>query len=166
MFSYPIGDSGQIIHLTAAVLDVFDAYRQKKWWQREAGGILFARIEGKDITIVEATSPRQQDKRSRFGFSISKEKAQDEICAKHDAGIHYVGEWHTHPEPEPTPSRRDEATMSSRVKESIHQLNGFVFAIVGQGVFPVAITLMIHDGSSWHRLSSERSDISETSDLP
>jgi integrative and conjugative element protein (TIGR02256 family) len=166
MLSYPIGDSGQIIHLTSAVLDVFGAHRQKKWWQREAGGILFARIEGKDITIVEATSPRQQDKRSRFGFKISKEKAQDEIFANHDAGIHYVGEWHTHPEPEPTPSRRDEATMSSRVKESVHQLHGFVFVIVGQGIFPAAITLMIHDGSSCHRLTPKQSDISETSDLP
>ena len=166
MLSYPIGHSGQIIHLSAAVMDVFEAYRQRKWWQREAGGILFAKIEGNDVFIVEATSPRQQDRRSRFGFSISKERAQAEICAKHDAGLHYVGEWHTHPEPTPKPSPRDEATMSSRVRESTHQLNGLVFLIVGQSDFPAAITLMVHDGLSWHRLSHERPAISEMSDSP
>jgi integrative and conjugative element protein (TIGR02256 family) len=158
MLAYPIGSSGQIIRLADSVLDVFSAHRQRKCWQREAGGMLFARIEGKDILVVEATSPSRQDRRTRFSFAISKQKAQSEINSQHNIGLHYVGEWHTHPEQFPTPSQRDELTMSSRVKKSDHQLNGFVFAIVGQGNFPSAITMVVHDGSCWHKLDCSSSD--------
>lgn len=154
MLSYPIGQSGQTIHLLPSVTEVFGAHRQNKWWQRESGGMLFARVENKDIFIVEATPPQKQDRRSRFGFTISKAAAQTEIDTKRDAGLHYVGEWHTHPEPQPTPSQRDEATMSSRVRQSVHQLNGFVFIIVGHGEFPAALTILLHDGTSRHQLSA------------
>ena len=167
MLSYLIGQSGQTVHLLPAVTDVFGAHRQRKWWQREAGGMLFARIENKDIFVVEATPPQKQDIRNRFGFTISKAASQAEIDAKHGAGLHYVGEWHTHPEAEPTPSRRDEATMSSRVRQSVHQLNGFVFIIVGHGEFPAALTILVHDGLSRHQLSllpPETGKISETRD--
>jgi integrative and conjugative element protein (TIGR02256 family) len=165
VLSYPIGLSGQTVHLLPAVTEVFGAHRQMKWWQRESGGMLFARIENKDIFIVEATPPQKQDIRSRFGFTISKAEAQAKIDTKHAAGLHYLGEWHTHPEAVPTPSRRDEATMSSRVRQSSHQLNGFIFAIVGHGEFPAALAVLAHDGSSWHQLSALPSGAQGISEL-
>lgn len=57
----------------------------------------------------------------------------------HRKGFHFVGDWHTHPEPIPTASRFDKQTISEAVAKSRHHLNGFIMVIVGNGSFPGAL---------------------------
>ncbi len=135
------------------MLNHLAAHRQTRWWQREAGGLLFAEIAGGAIRVVEATGPGSGDRRSRFSFGMSLARQQSLIDERFDKGLDYVGEWHSHPEPVPSPSGRDHRTMASRVGFSTHGYNGLLFAIIGTAPLPGGLTLLLHDGERAHRLT-------------
>lgn len=153
MLLYPVGASGEVIQFEPGVLDHFERNRQHRCWHREAGGQLFARIDGHRILVSEATGPRPKDKRGRTFFEPDRGSEQVEIEALFARDLHYIGDWHTHPERCPVPSGRDNATMASRVRLSRHRLAGFVFVIVGQLSPPSGMTVLVHDGTSGHVLS-------------
>ena len=44
----------------------------------------------------------------------------------HAKGLHFVGDWHTHPEAVPTPSSSDIRTIKEAVAKSRHHLHGFL----------------------------------------
>jgi integrative and conjugative element protein (TIGR02256 family) len=146
MISAAVGRSDETLLLSVAVLEHFNAYRQTRFWHREAGGLLFARIAGNVITIEEATGPRPTDRRSRYSYQGDRHAEQREIDQRHPLGLHYVGDWHTHPEPRPSPSGADDRAMINRIGASKHQLQSFLFAIVGTAAFPSGLALALHDG--------------------
>jgi len=158
MLVYPVGESGEVIQLELGVLDHFDRHRQLRFWHREAGGQLFARIDGHRIVVCEATGPKPEDKRGRTFFEPDRRSEQAEIDTLFARDLHYVGDWHTHPEGSPTPSARDHVTMASRVRLSRHRLAGFLFVIVGQLPPPKGLTVVIHDGTSGHVLTPANID--------
>jgi integrative and conjugative element protein (TIGR02256 family) len=101
MIAYTIGVSGQNLLFAPAVIERFDCYRQRRLWHREAGGQLFARFELPDIVVAEATGPRRSDWRRRHAYWPSRRAEQAEIVERHRDGLHFVGDWHTHPEDTP-----------------------------------------------------------------
>ena len=127
-------------------------HRQTRVWHREAGGLLFARIGGKRIEIEAITGPRPTDRRTPFSYRPDRAGEQAEVDAHHAVGLHYVGDWHSHPENVPGPSARDNKTMASRVEKSQHQLRGILFAIIGRAPLPQGLTLVVHDGTRWFPL--------------
>lgn len=62
----------------------------------------------------------------------------------HREGLHFIGDWHTHPEPTPTPSGSDVRSIRDAVVKSKHHLNGFLMIIVGTDVFPQGLHLSLH----------------------
>jgi integrative and conjugative element protein (TIGR02256 family) len=153
MIAYPIGTSGQTLILTQPVLERFSEHRQRRWWQREAGGQLFARFDGTDIFVVEATPPGRYDIRSRFSFQPNRRREQSEILERHERGLHFIGDWHTHPEAEPHPSSVDAKSMHDLVTQSQHQLNGFIMIIVGTRDVPDGLCVALFSRASGIRLS-------------
>lgn len=152
LLTYEIGTSGQTLCFSAAVLDHLHAYRQTSPVSREAGGHLFAHVEGNRIEVVHASGPEPRDLRSRLLFAFRKPTAQRIIDARFAMGEHYLGDWHTHPEDVPHPSDIDHTTMASRFKTSDHGLRGMIFCIVGRRAFPEGLTVLVHDGVSGERL--------------
>lgn len=148
MMAYPVAASGQRLIFTRAVLDHFSKHRQSRWWSREAGGQLFARLEPPDIIIEEATGPRSCDCRARFSYRPSRAAEQREITRRHVRGLHFVGDWHTHPEDIPHASHLDIASMQDTVLKSAHGLNGFVMVVVGTGDLSRALSVALCDGQS------------------
>lgn len=146
MMVIPIGESGETIVIADDVLQHFAAHRQLRFWQREAGGLLFARMSPGLISIEEATGPRLTDRRARRSYEGDRDREQFEIDERHPDGLHYVGDWHTHPERFPRPSNADGAAMSARVTGSTHQLRGLLFAIIGTAPLPDGLALFLHDG--------------------
>src|SRR5262245_50384419 len=88
MIAYPIGTSGQTIILADNVIEYLQRYRQLQREQLEAGGQLFARIEGAEITIVEATGPRPTDRRTRTAYVPDRRTEKAEIAERHVKGLH------------------------------------------------------------------------------
>lgn len=114
-----------------APLDVMKRHRQ--WpFLSEAGGLLFAALAPAAVHIVEATGPSRRDSRGSAFFEIDLQTAQSTIDERFQHGLHYVGEWHTHPEFKPAPSTRDTKTASSAFRKSKHNLQALLLVIVGR----------------------------------
>ena len=155
MITYRIGTSGHALIFAAEVLDRFERYKQRRLWAREAGGQLFARVDGGAINIVEATGPRPTDRRSRYNYVPDRRAEQREIDERFLLGLHFVGDWHTHPQDIPRPSGVDLVSTADGVRKSRHSLNAFVMAIVGREAFPTGLYVAVHDGDEEHVLAPE-----------
>jgi len=70
----------------------------------------------------------------------------------HRNGLHFVGDWHTHPEPVPTPSAADIRTIKEAVAKSRHHLHGFIMIVVGSSDFPDALHVSLNTTDSNLRL--------------
>lgn len=157
---YPIGDSGQRIVFSEEVLAHFDKHRQTRWWHREAGGQLFARFDLPTITIVKATGPRRGDRRTRYSYRPDRRAEQREIAVHHARGLHFIGDWHTHPEDVAVPSWRDEESMREVFAQSVHGLNGFFLVIAGRLALPEGLAVWIYNETSQLKLSMRHCDTS------
>lgn len=154
MIAFPIAASGQRLVFSSTVLEHFEKHQQLRWWQREAGGQLFARLALPDILVEEATGPRPSDWRTRYSYWPNRSAEQREIASRHARGMHFIGDWHTHPESAPTPSARDTASMHELVRKSVHAFNGFVLVIVGTDPLPGGLSVSIFNGSDGFPLSA------------
>lgn len=155
MITYPIGSSGQSLVFTPEVLAVFARYRQRRWWQREAGGQLFGRFEGGEVIVAETTVPGRTDFRTRHSFRPDRRREQREIARYHQRGLHFIGDWHTHPEPVPHISPVDAESLHEIVHRSRHELNGFVMVIVGTDNPPAGLSVSVSDHSTLTVLTPE-----------
>lgn len=114
MLASLIGDNpcawgGQVL-IEAQVLITISRHRQDAPRKAEAGGILLGQRRGIHMHVVEATEPAPKDRRGRTHFDRSPAVHQEIATARwHRSGgtVDYVGEWHTHPEDMPSPSRID-----------------------------------------------------------
>lgn len=141
------GPGGLIIHVEQSVLEHLYRNAQHKCWSREAGGQLFAFITHKRWVVAKATGPRTTDFRSRFGFRPDRKAEKAEILALFQEGLHYVGDWHTHPQNVPSPSHTDVRNITETVQASEHSLPGFLMAIVGRLPVPESLWLSFHEVS-------------------
>jgi integrative and conjugative element protein (TIGR02256 family) len=134
------------------VLEHFHAHRQTKASASEVGGQLFAEFQPGRICICLATGPASVDKRSRFWFIPDQKRQNAEIQKHFKEQLHFVGDWHTHPEPTPTPSGTDLNSMRDCFKQSRHQLKSFVMIIVGQAELPDGLWVSLHTEKRIDRL--------------
>jgi len=130
-YKYGLEHDGPYVILAKSVIETISRYRQLSKDDNEAGGQLFAVFEGSDTQIVEATEPKMFDKRSRCGFVPSRFIQKIEIKSRHKEGKHFVGDWHSHPEPIPTPSDLDLNSMADCFRKSRHELLSFLMIIIG-----------------------------------
>lgn len=128
---YGTVSGGPALLITDLALAVMFGLRQAKANDKEAGGQLFAQFHGADVVIVEATPPTLLDRRSRYNFKPNRLLQRREIRKKHAADLHFVGDWHTHPESTATPSGDDLMSMQDCFRRSCHDLTAFILIIVG-----------------------------------
>ena len=153
MITYLAASGRQSVTFPPEVLNHFAAHRQLHAGDREAGGQLFARFEGSAIVVEAATGPRATDWRSRFSFRPHRWAERREIKRMHARGLHYVGDWHTHPEALPTPSGTDVRSMAEMFRESRHDLAGFIMVIVGTAAVPEGLFVGVTDELGVSRLT-------------
>jgi integrative and conjugative element protein (TIGR02256 family) len=106
-------------------------FRQTRPRDREAGGQLFARFDGPNVHIVKATPPTLLDWRSRYGFRPNRQLQRRQIAKFYARGLHFVGDWHTHPESHPTPSTEDIASTQDCFRRSKHDLAAILMVVLG-----------------------------------
>lgn len=148
MVRYRIGESPQLLVLSDAVLQHFAQHRQLKASLPEAGGQLFARFSESEISIEKATGPRPTDRRGRTSYNPDRRAEQREIDRLYEDGLHYVGDWHTHPCARPKPSYTDTASIIETTEKSTHDLNGLLLIIVGTDPFPSGVRVSLYMGSN------------------
>ena len=119
-----------------AALDQMLRFQQLEAHQAEAGGVLLGRhiLGGHDIVVDEVTSPMPEDVRTRQTFHRSKvghQQVIDERWRSSEGTCLYLGEWHTHPEPSPLPSRVDLGDWCRRLLADRFTGDSLLFVIVG-----------------------------------
>lgn len=137
------------------VLELFEQHKQLSQTSLEAGGQLFARFNEKEVVISKATGPRNGDKRGRFLFWPNRKREQNEIKELFGKGYHYVGDWHTHPENIPMPSRIDLESINECYNQSHHDLKYFILVIVGTDKFPDGIHVSLNCKDAHVKLKAE-----------
>lgn len=132
---FRVSDSQRLIFTREAV-EVLTAHIQKKWWQREAGGVLLGRhlLDSDDVVVDEVTTPQNSDRRTRFSFFRSKKHEElARVRWEEEAStLSYLGLWHTHPEDSPTPSSVDRHDWEQAVAKDTFDGPRLFFPIVGR----------------------------------
>lgn len=148
----------QQLVLNEHVLRHFRAYQQISRREVEAGGQLFASFSDGQVIVSKATGPRKSDGRFRTLYIPDRAAEQREIERWHSKGLHYVGDWHTHPSRVPFPSGADLASIRECFIKSRHHLNGFLLIVVGTAEFPRGLHLSLNDGAHELMLSPSETD--------
>jgi len=134
------------INFPKTIIDHFTKYRQIER-NYETGGQLFARFLDSGSVLVEKVSgPRKKDSKLWNFFRPDVKQEQREIDTFFAQGYHFIGDWHTHPEDRPTPSREDISNIGNIFRMSKHSLAGFLLVIVGRLQMPSGLYVGIHDG--------------------
>jgi integrative and conjugative element protein (TIGR02256 family) len=113
------------------------AHRQTATDVFEAGGVLLGRhiIGTNDMVVDSVTEPMFGDVGKRFEFHRSApahQAAIDRAWESSGGTIGYLGEWHTHAEPDPTPSAVDLDDWVRRLRGDTFDGGSLLFVIVGQ----------------------------------
>lgn len=125
-----------LIRINKLVMEIFQKHKQVND-KDEACGVLIGthEIDGSKINICFATEPDFKDKRGRCFFRIISSKHNEILQNRFknsDNREVYLGTWHTHPEDDPTPSRRDTDDWMKQYKANKHLFDIMVFVIVGR----------------------------------
>lgn len=116
-------------------LQQMQAFAQHRCWDREAGGVLLGRhlLDSCDVVVDEVTTPQNSDRRSRYSFfrSSRHELAARKRWNEEESTLAYLGLWHTHPEPDPTPSGIDRRDWMQAVSGDTFEGNRLFFPIIG-----------------------------------
>lgn len=117
------------------VVKQMSEFRQRSWWQAEAGGVLLGRylLDSENIVVDELSTPQKTDRRSRFSFFRSR---KHEVIARsrwadETSTIAYLGLWHTHPEADPVPSSVDRRDWARAISNDTFEGECLFFPIVG-----------------------------------
>lgn len=155
----PTGDELGLILLHPRALQLMMAFRQVGPGTTEAGGVLVGSLRGPHIEVINCTQPMPNDLRRSHAF---ERRDAGHIAAIHAAmkgsagTIGYVGEWHTHPEPVPSPSGQDGANWRNLVRQTKHPL---AFVILGtDGLFVSSMAEREKPSAGWKMRFPETND--------
>lgn len=129
--------NGDRLKISATPLRQMHAERQLTDDALESGGILLGRYirDCCDVVVDEVTLPMPGDKRYLRAIERSDEGHQQVIndrWAQSNGTCNYLGEWHTHAEPVPTPSQIDINDWVRHTTNDIYDADGLFWVIVGQ----------------------------------
>lgn len=139
--------SGAEYVISDACLATFAAHRQRSRLSKETGGQLFCQFNADHILLAHASETKGQSKRQRYGFWPDRAAEQADIQALFAQRLHYLGDWHTHPEQRPSPSPADREKMLAIFRESRHELQAMLMVIVGLADFPAGLFVGAANGA-------------------
>lgn len=132
---------GGFFHLSVAVVTTLRKHAQDRIDRAEAGGVLLGRhlLASRDVVVDEITTPMRGDRRARFHFLRARQSHQtllDRAWKRSGGTCTYLGEWHTHPERDPSPSSVDIADWKRKLREDTYS-GVLFFVIVGTEIIRV-----------------------------
>lgn len=126
-----------VLKISGAALATMRSFAQVAPDATEAGGLLLGRYlrGGRDLVVDRVTVPLPGNERGRFlfhrlddGHGLALKAAWEDSGGSCDG----LGDWHTHAEPYPTPSREDMTTCKATLRECVESNQAYFMVIVGQ----------------------------------
>lgn len=126
---------GEVIRVTATTLESAERLALKQS-PHELGGIMVGWWEGGIAAVVKALIP-VPDHTAGWSYyerrHVPAQKALDEyLRSRDDLRCGYVGEWHSHPAPQP-PSLTDRSSLRSIVRQNRVPVALVVLALTSEG---------------------------------
>lgn len=121
-----------VVEVTESVMEKINQYRQKAG--SETGGIIMGSIINERKIRINRISQPCVILTSRCGCTRDAKKANGIIQREFEASNHtrvYLGEWHTHPENMPTPSRTDYQSVRDIFRNALLPYNRIIILIIG-----------------------------------
>jgi len=98
------------VYIEPDLIRQLNNYKQTDVMSKESGGLLLGYFAEQHLHVVKATTPFSKDKKNRHRF-YRRDPMHVEVakrCYRNSNGLlNVLGEWHTHPENNPTPSSID-----------------------------------------------------------
>nr|USN27217.1 hypothetical protein [synthetic construct]VVV03660.1 hypothetical protein AW0309160_01043 [Aliivibrio wodanis] len=117
------------------VISTWNRYRQTECQTEACGFIIGGYIpNSRTIVIDDCTTPGLMDIRRRTSYQLRDKKHSAAVLSayhKTNGYSNFLGIWHTHPEPHPTPSNIDLSDWKRRMLENRTLIPAFIFAIIG-----------------------------------
>ncbi|WP_316657822.1 Mov34/MPN/PAD-1 family protein [Ralstonia condita] len=142
ILGHPFNEEARVL-IEPSVLVTLMRYRQTSAATPESGGILLGYRRGAHLHVSTMTTPQPGDTQHRYSFQRQAHRHQKIALERWEAEhktMDYIGEWHTHPETEPTPSSIDTRewqniyhTKSEPMVFLIAGTRNMVWAGVGRG---------------------------------
>ena len=103
---------GRRVYVSDEVAGIWHVHRQTASDAAESFGVLMGTtsVDHREIWIERVTTPMAHDERTRFSFALRDPGHQRMVWGMFNCSggrAIYLGTWHTHPEPVPTPSGID-----------------------------------------------------------
>jgi len=97
----------------------------------ESGGLLLGRTQINGLTkVYDITEPLERDKRGRFLFK-RKDKGHLELVSQaNERCLYFKGNWHSHPQKNPSPSWRDKVSWKRAMRESKPGNSDYIFFLI------------------------------------
>ena len=144
---YTLPNNLGVVEFTVDVLEYFSRYQQKCVKAKEAGGQLFWKLAAQGHRqLVLVTGPRKCDKRTRTSYKSDWRAEQREIDKLYKKELHWLGDWHTHPELIPKPSTVDIQTIKEVYSKTQYRGPGILMVVVGTKDFPEGLSVSWCDG--------------------
>nr|WP_278987026.1 Mov34/MPN/PAD-1 family protein [Plesiomonas shigelloides] len=105
-----IDNQGGLLVITSSIANQLMTYRQIDVCSTEAAGVLIGERRGIHLVIDKISEPGKGDIRQRYFVDRRGPHHQatvDDAFVSSSGRLQYIGEWHTHPEDEPSPSSKD-----------------------------------------------------------
>lgn len=101
----------ELLHIPAPLLEEAVSEGWLKW-PLETGGVLLGKPGPGGSTVTDLIGPGPAGRHKRFGFAPDSDWQAQQVAAKWstDPGLHYLGDWHTHPDGGTRLSRLDRST--------------------------------------------------------
>lgn len=130
------------LEFSSEVQAILLKHRQLGMGDAEAGGIVLGHLFGDRISICRLSLPTELDKRSRTYFErhrISGQSIVEYEFFNSNGQINYFGEWHTHPEENPSPSHRDIKMIQEQFKLNTLNTDFIILLIQGHAQLFIAV---------------------------
>ena len=128
-------DNGASGTLSPELIQMLARWAQSKPWSTEAGGVLlgFIDTDTQGLLVEALTVPGKGDKRTRTSFYRGPKHPREAENWHRDNDCHgtQLGLWHTHPEPNPTPSGTDLEDCRNVLAKGAFATGSLVYIIVG-----------------------------------
>jgi integrative and conjugative element protein (TIGR02256 family) len=146
------------LFLGKELIEILFSYRQVDISAHESGGILLGQMKDNSIYLLRGSAPNAKDISHRTGFTRHKEVAQSIIDYEFlNSGKKtiYLGEWHTHPENDPSPSIQDSKMINDQFKKNVLNEDFIVLLIVGN----MSVYIGVLDNDTYRNLNVKWSDL-------
>jgi proteasome lid subunit RPN8/RPN11 len=83
------------------------------------------------VEITTVSGPYRTDRATRYSLRLDHKRCLADVASYFGQGLHFVGYWHTHPDPSPTLSGIDRRALARNLRGGGLEIERMIAVIIG-----------------------------------